>query len=398
MHSLQDANQNLEEKVRLRTHELEKINSELSILNLEKKRYIGIIDAIFNSIPGMIYLYDDEGKLARWNKKHEIITGYTAEELSQMHLLDWYKGDLVSQSAVSEAVKTTMLTGYGEVEANLQKKDGTVIPMYFTACPLTINDKQFFTGIGIDITDRKQAEERLVLFNNQLKELNATKDKLFSIIAHDLKSPFNSILGFSDLLLENIRNYDIDKTETYISNINLTSKHILVLLENLLDWAKTQTGLIVFKPKRQDLKAIVQDIIDMLDSTAKIKNISLNISAVSNMDVYADPNMLHTILRNLISNAIKFTKSGGNIDIIAISEQDHVKISVIDNGVGMNEETLNKIFGIETNFTSNGTANEKGTGLGLILCKEFVEKHGGKIWVESELGKGSRFIFTLPNS
>ena len=280
----------------------------------------------------------------------------------------------------------------------MQKKDGTVIPMYFTACPLTINDKQFFTGIGIDITDRKQAEERLVLFNNQLKELNATKDKLFSIIAHDLKSPFNSILGFSDLLLENIRNYDIDKTETYISNINLTSKHILVLLENLLDWAKTQTGLIVFKPKRQDLKAIVQDIIDMLDSTAKIKNISLNISAVSNMDVYADPNMLHTILRNLISNAIKFTKSGGNIDIIAISEQDHVKISVIDNGVGMNEETLNKIFGIETNFTSNGTANEKGTGLGLILCKEFVEKHGGKIWVESELGKGSRFIFTLPNS
>ncbi len=252
------------------------------------------------------------------------------------------------------------------------------------------------TGFVQDITERKQAEEKLEQFSHQLKELNATKDQLFSIIAHDLKSPFNILLGFSEILSENIRTYSIEESERIIAIINSTSKRTLTLLENLLTWAKTQTGQIDFKPGKQSLKPIIQAIVEFLNSSASIKKITLNSSVSDDIVAYADPNMLKTVLRNLISNAIKFTNSGGKIDIYSVSDQNQIEITVSDTGVGMNEETRNKLFRIDTKFTTTGTADERGSGLGLTLCKEFVEKHGGKIWIEGEVGKGSRFIFTLP--
>jgi signal transduction histidine kinase len=244
--------------------------------------------------------------------------------------------------------------------------------------------------------DLEKKNEHINRQSKDLKELSATKDKLFSIIAHDLRSPFNSILGLSELLRDNIRIYSVEKSIEFLSSINSTAERTLVLLDNLLVWAKIQTRQIDFTPQRLKLKPVIQGIIDLLESSATIKNITLNYEQSEDIVIEADPNMFQTILRNLIQNAIKFTGSGGRVDISFISEEKHVAITVADNGIGMNEQTRNKLFRKNAHFTATGTAHERGSGLGLILCKEFVKTHGGKIWVESESGKGSRFTFTLP--
>ena len=164
----------------------------------------------------------------------------------------------------------------------------------------------------------------------------------------------------------------------------------------MLNWSKSQTGQIIFKPEETNLSAIVREILETSDSIAKLKNISLNYTQAEDIKVYADLDMLKTILRNLISNAVKYTRSNGKINISAVRHQENIEIAVSDNGVGMSEEAQNKLFKIETNITTRGTQNEKGSGLGLILCKEFVEKHGGEIWAESKKNNGSKFFFSLP--
>jgi signal transduction histidine kinase len=229
----------------------------------------------------------------------------------------------------------------------------------------------------------------------KLEQLSKTKDKIFSIIAHDLRSPFNSILGFSELILLNIRTDEIGKTEQFIETINSTAKNTLSLLENLLTWAKSQTGQISFKPEIFNLKPVIEEILNVLDSASKLKLISIKYLQSDETEIFADKNMLKTVLRNLISNAIKFSNIGDKIDIRAIFNNNFVEISVSDHGVGMNEETQNKLFTSDTEVII-GTSGEKGSGLGLVLCKEFIEKHGGKIWVESEPGNGSIFTFILP--
>ncbi len=230
----------------------------------------------------------------------------------------------------------------------------------------------------------------------KLKEINATKDKLFSIIAHDLRSPFNSIIGYSEELIENVKDNDNTESEKFSAIINSSAKNTLVLLDNLLNWAKSQIGQTIFKPEKIVLLEAIQEIIEISNPTANIKNISLNHKHLDNIEVYADANMLKTVLRNLICNAIKFTNINGNINISAIPDQKQIEITISDNGVGISEEKINKLFKIDSDFITKGTENEKGSGLGLILCKEFVEKHNGKIWVESEVGKGSNFKFTIP--
>ena len=242
------------------------------------------------------------------------------------------------------------------------------------------------------IVAKEKAEKNEI----QLRELNATKDKLFSIIAHDLQSPFNSILGFSELLIENLKNYEVTEVEKFLNNINLSAKNTLVLLSNLLNWAKSQIGQINFKPEKIVLSSIIQEILELSSASAKNKNILLNHIQSEKIVAFADINMIKTVLRNLISNAIKFTNSNGEINVSAIQNAKFIEIAVSDNGVGMNEEAQNKLFRLETNETTTGTANEEGSGLGLILCKEFIEKHNGEIWVESKLGQGSVFKFKFP--
>ena len=272
--------------------------------------------------------------------------------------------------------------------------DCNIIDIHAVAEYDAANDIVF--GIIQDISELKLAEDKLMQANNQLKKLNATKDRLFSIIAHDLKNPLGSILIFSDLLMEKLREDNIEKSESFIEFIKLATKNSLHLLENLLYWARMQTNQMVFDRKKLDLHTIVSEVAEVLNSSSKIKNISIINSVRDDIVVHADPDMLQTILRNFIANAVKFTNHGGVVEVSTAMAQSGIEIIVQDNGIGMNENIRNKLFQPDTNFTSTGTDNEKGSGLGLMLCKEFVEKHGGKIWVESELGKGSTFHFTIP--
>lgn len=242
----------------------------------------------------------------------------------------------------------------------------------------------------------ENALKKLDESNLELKKEQATRNKLFSVIAHDLRSPFNGILGFSELLIENFENFEIEKTRKYLTNINLSAENTLILLDNLLNWVKSQTGQMILNLEQVSLSSIIQEIIDTYFSAAENKNISLIYYPLEDLKFNVDQNMLKTILRNLVSNAIKFTRQNGRIMILANQKKDFAEITVSDNGVGMDKETLKELFGGESNQTTPGTANEKGSGLGLMLCKEFVEKLGGKIWVESEKEKGSVFKFTLP--
>lgn len=234
--------------------------------------------------------------------------------------------------------------------------------------------------------------------NAQLEILISTKDKLFSIIAHDLRSPFNSILGFSNLLMEHIKEYETDQIVQHVAYINKNAKSTLDLLDKLLNWAKNQTGQIQFNPQNLNLNPLIREVIASLEFSARIKNISLEFAPLAEIEVFADSNMLKTIVRNSVQNAIKFTHSQGKVEILTASLPQGVKISVVDNGIGMSKEIVDNLFFIDKTTIAAGTANEKGSGLGLILCKEFIEKHNGKIEIESREGKGSSFSFILSHS
>ena len=245
----------------------------------------------------------------------------------------------------------------------------------------------------------KKVKERTRMLsekNASLEALNATKDKLFSVIGHDLRSPFHSILGYSELLINNKHEYDAHKLEHFLKSINSTAEKTLNILDNLLYWARSQTGQIKYQPEAIRLEDVIAQSVNFAHPSASLKNISLNHIPNHETVIHADRNMLKIILRNLISNAIKFTHPNGKIDIYSIYSQNEVEITVSDNGAGMDEDTRKSLFQVDGNISSKGTKNEAGNGLGLILCKDFVEKHGGKIWVESEAGKGSDFYFTIP--
>jgi signal transduction histidine kinase len=253
-------------------------------------------------------------------------------------------------------------------------------------------------GTVYDITERKQTELALKESETKLHQLNLDKDRFISILSHDLRNPFNNLLGLSELLKENIHQYDISESENIVNLINETSQNAYNLLEDILTWARTQQGKIPFNPQILDFKDICLDILKTLNQNANAKNITIDYSVQDGINIFADIDMLKTVLRNLVSNAIKFTNNGGAIKIIAEKNIGNVTISVSDNGIGITPDNLTKLFDISQVLTTKGTAEETGTGLGLLLCKGFVEKHGGKIWAESEVGKGSDFKFTLPIS
>lgn len=242
--------------------------------------------------------------------------------------------------------------------------------------------------VSQDITERRRAEQTL-------RELNATKDKFFSIIAHDLKSPFNSILGLSSYIIEQMKEKKYENLEEYATIIRDSSQQTIGLLSNLLEWSRTQTGRMEFRPEEAELISLIEKEIELLNDSARQKKITVTIEPFQRIYTRIDQNMFRTIVRNLISNAIKFTGTGGKISIVVTESEQYHEISISDNGMGIKKERVEKLFRIDENQSTPGTQNEKGTGLGLILCKEFVEKHNGKIWVESEPEKGSCFHFTI---
>jgi len=280
------------------------------------------------------------------------------------------------------------------IEYELKKENGRIIEV--TNVLLEKNQK---LTIYHDITKRKKNEQALKNNEVKLRESNKTKDKFFSIIAHDLKGPLHSMIDFSKILDEKFESFNTTKQKKYINIIHQGLQNTYKLLENLLIWSQMQQGNIDFKPEKVNLYVMSNEIIVQLNLSAKNKTISIKNLISENIFVKADKNMLATIIRNIISNAIKFTPIGGHVSLYGHeNEQNLFEITIKDNGVGIATKIQTKLFLVEENTSTNGTDNETGTGLGLILCKGFVERQGGKIWIESEVGIGSKFIFTIPLS
>lgn len=239
-------------------------------------------------------------------------------------------------------------------------------------------------------------QEKLKKYSEELEVLNATKDKFFSILAHDLKSPFNAFIGITDILADDIDILERDEIKSFVLDISRSAHSQFKLLENLLAWAQVQRGMMKFEPVELELITVINEVFQLYFDNATEKNLKLINETSPGRIILADHNMLYLLLRNLVYNAIKFTKPGGEIRVGEKETGGFSEIYVADNGVGINPSYLSKLFRIESQYTTLGTAHEKGTGLGLVLCKDMVEKNGGTIRVTSELGVGTTFYFTIP--
>ncbi|MBW8327418.1 MAG: CHASE domain-containing protein [Prolixibacteraceae bacterium] len=289
--------------------------------------------------------------------------------------------------------------------------NGKVWTLHFTSY---YHNNQLFTGgvalvlflgflisvllfvLAISFINARAKSVKIQKLNEELKKVNINKDRFISILAHDLKSPFNTLLGFSELLSENLDKLKKQEVEDYINQIYTSAQLTYLLLDELLLWARVQSDHFPYKPERMNVVELCRVLIDDHALISGKKNITVYLDESEAVFVLADELMLKTILRNLLVNAIKFTPESGSIHFKLSKTENKVIVSVIDNGVGMPTEKIEKLFDISTIKSTSGTANEKGTGLGLLLCKDLVEKHGGQIWVESSPGKGSQFKFSLP--
>jgi PAS domain S-box-containing protein len=251
-------------------------------------------------------------------------------------------------------------------------------------------------GFITDITVQKKAEKQLEEYSNQLEKLNCDKDKFFSILSHDLRSPLTGLLLFSKLLKDNAHTYPKETLVNTASIIHESCESLQNLLESILNWARMQNGKVDFNPDVFNLSSIMSEIFMLFERTAEEKGVTLTSNVHDNVEICADQNMTKLIIRNLISNAIKFSHSGSVIDITTDTGDGFVEVKVSDSGVGMSQSRINTLFKVDQHQSEKGTSGESGSGLGLILCKEMVNKNGGEIWVVSEPGKGSVFHFTLP--
>jgi PAS domain S-box-containing protein len=359
------------------------------------------LSLITDNLPVLISYVDTDLCYRFVNKTHEVWFGLSIDDFYGKQIKDLVSAksfDLINSSIKKSAKGETV-----SFESTRKFKDGDEHSINSVIVPHFGADKKikgFFTIVS-DITKLKEEENIIKKQKEELSELNATKDKFFSIIAHDLKNPFNSLLGLSELLFKDYEAYDEESRKEFISLIYDTTQNTYKLLENLLFWSRTQSGRITFNPSHVNIKILVDENIDLLNSIAIGKNIHLQSDIIKDLLIDTDKDLVNTVIRNLISNAIKFTPQNGEINItsrpVIVNNLDNfIEISVKDTGVGISEETITRLFKIAENRSTPGTQGEQGTGLGLVLCRECIEKCGGKIWVESEVGKGSTFSFTVP--
>ncbi len=362
-------------------------------LTESRKKYLDLVELL----PETIYEADFDGKIVYMNDTGLRQFGYHYDDLksgiriNQIVAPESYDDMHQHLTAVKESKKSdrAIMTG--------MKKDGATFPLSIHTVPIVTNASCTGTrGIIMNLTEQKRYEDQLQKNAADLKALNTSKDKFFSIIAHDLRSPFTSFLGFTEILDEEFETLPKDEIQTILTSMSLSAKNLYQLLENLLEWSLLNREVTKYEPKSMHLLPLVNNCLDVSLDTIKKKKINYKIEIPESVEVIADIHMLQSIIRNLLSNAIKFTHKGGSVQISAYASEDHfVTIEVKDNGIGMDDSLLEKIFRIDTNTNTKGTEGELSTGLGLILCKEFVEKHGGKIWVDSTEGKGSTFYFTV---
>lgn len=358
---------------------------------------------IFEQSPIAIELYDINGQLVKANRASFDLFGVeNTKELIGFNLFDDpnLPPQLLADLKVGKSIRYEFQFDFDLVKERKLYSTSRNGKCYLDCFINPINNEEQvpvgYTVYVMEITDRKKAEILLEEKSIELYKLNIDKDKFFSIIAHDLKNPFSAIIGFTNLMLKNFNSLDEETLLKGLNTIESAANHAYKLLENLLMWSRNQTGLIKFRPKILNLKTQIEKIIRESENSAINKDIRLSASIRKNYRVYADVDMIETILRNLITNAIKYTHRGGKVRITATTNNNNVEVTVLDNGVGIATKHLEDIFEINSKTNTADTANEFGTGLGLILCKDFIVKHGGRIWVESTPGKGCRFIFSLP--
>ena len=348
-------------------------------------------------LPQLVFETDTDGALTYYNRQIYSLFGYPeGKNLIGIKTVEFHVPE--DRSVVEQNVKLRLKNlPTDKKEYEMIKADGSTFPALIYSNPIIRNGKILgIRGIIVDISDRKRREEELNFKNTELERLNAEKDKFFSIIAHDLKSPFNSIMGFSSQLLESINQETNEVIEQYAKIILKSSERAMNLLMNLMEWSRSQTGRIEFSPEYFDLISLTKEVSLLASDAASQKDIQIDIDGPSKVLIFADKHMISTVLRNLLSNAIKFTAKQGNIKIGLKSDRNAIYISVVDSGVGMSENLIKNLFKVNHNISTKGTQNETGTGLGLLLCKDFVERHSGKIWVESQIGVGSSFHFSIP--
>ncbi len=385
-----------------KTVELEELNKNLETIVAE--RTAKVIESehqfrtIFENSVDAVFLTDYNGKYVTVNPSYSKITGYPLDYFKDKSTgFITHPNDLNRVKTLFKNLINNEISEFSD-ELQIEISNGSYIwiELHVTVSLNTKNEFEYILGSFNEITERKKAEQAIKDSETMLKEINNSKDIFMSILAHDLRSPFNSLLGFSNLLLKNLHRYDSQTIENQLTIINKTAQNTFNLLEDLLLWSKSQSGRLPFDPQTIELKIVAQYVIQQLIKQAENKKIKINCLEIENIELIADLFMLKTIFRNLITNAIKFTPENGIINVVATKNTDNVLVTVSDNGIGISPENQAKLWVITQQFITKGTADESGTGLGLLLCKEFVEKHKGKIRVESQVGKGSDFKFTIP--
>jgi len=359
---------------------------------------------LFDNANDFIITTDLDGHITNANRTLLTHLNLNLEQITNLNVYDFVSEE---NKELAHTIKDKLLNGLLDSSFEISALGIEGQPVTYEVKVSLINNNGEPVGIQCvfsDVTQKQEARMKLEKYNHNLVELNKTKDKFFSIIAHDLRNPYSSIIGFSELLLEDLEKLSKDEIRQSLKIIHNAAKNSLNLLENLLAWSRLETGRMPFDPVRVVLTSVVDEVVNVLFSLAYRKKIEINNLVESNVVLYADKNMLNTILNNLIMNSIKFTPIGGQIIISAnphasesISEKDFIKISIVDTGVGMEADVREKLFTSNKPASSLGTAKEEGTGLGLMLSREMVEKHGGIIMVESTPGKGSVFSFLIPS-
>lgn len=349
-----------------------------------------------NNAPMSTFIKDAEGNLIYMNK--------IAEEFLPEQFRDGKWHGLKDSDIWQDEIVNSLRKNDMEVLSTMKPKvfEETIISNNKKHVWLThkfpvkdLDGNVYIIGIEIDITERKEKEDEIKKYTNQLEEINRNKDKFISMLAHDLRGPFTPILGYTELLATSAEYLTYQEIKEYAHSLDVIVKNQFQLLENILDWSRLESGRLKLEPRELNLFDEVKKVINLYQPIISDKEIKIIEKVDPSYEIITDQHSLNTILRNLVSNAIKYTPRNGEVKILASKENGVYKIQIEDNGVGIPPQNISKLFGGESGFSTRGTNNEKGTGLGLSICKELVEKLGGKIWVESEVGKGSTFSFTI---
>lgn len=391
----------------------------------ELKRTKNYLENLIDYANAPIIVWNTKTEIQLFNHAFEYLTGYSSEEVRGKKLELLFPQ--ISLKEANEKIKESLTKNWRTIEIPILTKNKRIRTVLWNSANIYDTDNKTILSTiaqGNDITERKRAEQKvkkrtreleianarlnrelrdriiaeqaLIKSEDKLKELNATKDKFFNILAHDLKNPFTSLIGSSELLYHNINKMDKEQIRNLAQILNDTSKSGYSILQNLLDWSRSQAGLLTINPEKINLRDLINENILNLEHISANKEIRIHSKLDQDIIISADKNMIKTILRNLLSNAVKYSYRNGNVYVNAVNEDDKVIIAVQDSGIGIPQESIEKIFRIDAKYSLPGTENEYGTGLGLKLCKEFVEKQGGNIWVESTENKGSEFKFSIP--